>query len=267
MVPGSEKQFGLSRRIIVRVPLSAGRLLALAIATVCLLAPAVARAGPPYSTDDPEPVGYLHWEFYLATQNERTSNGSTGTAPHFEVNFGAAPNLQLHLIVPLAYSRPGGGPTAYAPGDAELGGKLRFLEESEWMPMVGTFPLVELPTGSEPRGLGAGHMRVFIPLWLQKSFGSWMTYGGGGYWVNPGRGNQNYWYAGWQAQRQVSKVATVGGEVFYTTADRVGGDGNLRFDVGLVLNFTDHHHLLLSAGRSIAGDTLFQSYLSYQLTF
>src|ERR1039457_4068505 len=121
------------------------RLLAPAAAIMCLLGPAVARAGPPYSTDDPEPVGYLHWEFYLAMQNEHTSSGSTGTAPHFEVNFGAAPNLQLHLIATLAYSRPSGGPTSYGPGDAVIGAKLRFVEESEWMPMVGTFPLVALP--------------------------------------------------------------------------------------------------------------------------
>jgi hypothetical protein len=240
---------------------------ALAIAAACLLAPAAARGGPPYVTDDPEPVGYLHWELYLAIERELTPNGATGTAPHLEVNFGAAPNLQLHFIAPLAYARPSGGSTAYGPGDVELGAKLRFVEEGEWMPMVGTFPLVELPAGSEPRGLGAGHLRVFIPLWLQKSFGPWMTYGGGGYWVNPGAGNQNYWYVGWQAQRKLSKLATLGGEVFYTTADRVGGDGNLRFNLGLVLDFTDHHHVLVSAGRSIAGDTLFQGYLSYQLTF
>jgi len=218
-------------------------------------------------TDDPEPVKYHHWELYLATQREVTPDGATGTAPHLEVNFGAAPNLQLHFIAPLAYAHPKGGSTAYGPGDVELGAKLRFVEESEGMPMVGAFPLVELPAGSEPRGLGSGHVRVFIPLWLQKSFGSWTTYGGGGYWVNPGTGNRNYWYVGWQAQRQLSKLATVGGEVFYTTADRVGGDGNLRFNAGLVLDFTDLHHLLLSAGRSISGDTLFQGYLSYQLTF
>jgi hypothetical protein len=59
----------------------------------------------------------------------------------------------------------------------------------------------------------------------------------------------------------------MGTELFYTTADRVGGDGNLRFNVGLVLDVTDHQHVLLSGGRSISGDTLFQSYLSYQLTF
>lgn len=239
----------------------------MAFAAALVLVPDVASAGPPYSTDDPEPVEYLHWEFYLAMQNERTPNGSTGTAPHFEVNFGAAPNLQLHLIAPLTYSHSSGGPTTYGPGDAELGAKVRFVEESEGMPMLGTFPLVEVPTGSEPRGLGAGNLRIFIPLWLQKSFGPWMTYGGGGYWINPGAGNQNYWYVGWQAQRQLSKVATVGGEVFYTSADRLGGDGNLRFNVGLVLDFTDHQHLLLSAGRSISGDTLFQGYFSYQLTF
>lgn len=241
--------------------------LALAILVALVLVSGAARAGPPYSTDDPEPVAFLHWEFYLATQHVLTSNGWNGTAPHFEINFGAAPNLQLHIIAPLAYSRPSGEPTAYGPGDVELGAKLRLVEESESTPMVGIFPLLELPTGSESRGLGAGSLRTFIPLWLQKSFGQWMTYGGGGYWINPGAGNQNYWYVGWQAQRQVSKLATVGGEVFYTTADRVGGDGNLAFDVGLVLDLTEHDHVLLSAGRSIAGDTRFQGYLSYQLTF
>ncbi len=239
---------------------------ALAIAAACLLVPATASAGPPYVTDDPEPVEYHHWEFYLATQHELTRDGVAGTAPHLEVNFGAAPNLQLHLIAPLAYARPSGGPTAYGPGDIELGAKLRFIEEGKWMPMVGTFPLVELPAGSEPRGLGTGHLRVFIPLWLQKSFGQWTTYGGGGYWVNPGTGNQNYWQVGWQVQRRLSKLVTLGGEVFYTTADRIAGDGNLRFNLGLVLDFTDHHHLLLSAGRSILGDTQFQGYLAYQLT-
>ena len=240
---------------------------ALAILTALVLVSGAASAGPPYSTDDPEPVAYLHWEFYLATQHALTSSGLSGTAPHLEVNFGAAPNLQLHLIAPLAYSQPSGGPTAYGPGDVELGAKLRFVEERESTPMVGIFPLLELPTGSESRGLGAGSLRAFIPLWLQKSFGPWMTYGGGGYWINPGAGNQNYWYVGWQGQRQVSKLATVGGEVFYTTADRVGGDGNLAFNVGLVLDLTEHDHVLLSAGRSIAGDTRFQGYLSYQLTF
>jgi hypothetical protein len=64
----------------------------------------------------------------------------------------------------------------------------------------------------------------------------------------------------------LSPLATIGAEVFYTTPDQVGGDANLRFNVGLVLDFTEHHHLLLSAGRGIVGDNFFQGYAAYQLT-
>jgi hypothetical protein len=235
-------------------------------ATAVLLLPVMAKAGPPYTTDDPEPVEYRHWEFYLATQHELTHDAATGTAPHIEVNYGAVPNLQLHLIAPLAYSRPSGGPTMYGSGDIELGAKLRFVQESEWLPMVGMFPQLELPAGSESRGLGTGHVHVFIPLWLQKTFGPWTTYGGGGYWLNPGAGNRNFWSVGWQVQRRLSDLAALGTEVFYTTADRIDGSGNLRFNVGLVLDLTEHHHLLFSAGRSIVGENVFQGYFAYQLT-
>jgi hypothetical protein len=105
-----------------------------------------------------------------------------------------------------------------------------------------------------------------IPLWLQKSFGPWMTYGGGGYWINPGSGNHNFWYLGWLVQVKLADYAAVGTEIFYTTPDHVGGDGNFRFNVGCVLDVNDHHHLLLSGGRSIVGDSLFLGYLAYQLT-
>jgi hypothetical protein len=55
-----------------------------------------------------------------------------------------------------------------------------------------------LPTGNENRGLGAGHVRAFLPVWVQKSFGEWTTYGGGGYWINQddNLGDKNYWFAG-----------------------------------------------------------------------
>jgi hypothetical protein len=84
--------------------------------------------------------------------------------------------------------------------------------------------------------------------------------------VNPGTGNRNYGLVGWQVQRRLSPLATIGTEVFYTTPDQVGGDANLRFNVGLVLDFTEHHHLLTSAGRGIVGDTILSIYMAYQLT-
>ena len=49
-----------------------------------------------------------------------------------------------------------------------------------------------------------------MPLWLQKSVGPWTSYGGGGYWFNPGAGNRSYAYVGWQMQRHLSELATLG---------------------------------------------------------
>ena len=46
-----------------------------------------------------------------------------------------------------------------------------------------------------------------------------------------------------------------------------GGEGDTRFNVGGVIDFTEMHHLLLSAGRSLQGSNLFQGYVAYQLTF
>jgi hypothetical protein len=225
----------------------------------------VALAGPPYTTDDPEPVEYRHWELYLATQDLTTSTGSTGTAPHVEVNYGVVPNVQLHVIVPLAYNRADGA-TSYGIGDIELGTKVRFVQEDGKRPMVGVFPLLELPAGNESKGLGTGRLHAFLPVWLQNSSGPWSSYGGGGYGINPGTGNRNYWLFGWQVQRQLRKGVSLGGELYYTTPDEDVDSGDLSFNVGLVLDFTDHHHLLVSAGRSIVGQTNFQSYLAYQLT-
>jgi hypothetical protein len=237
------------------------------LVAVAMLVPATAAAGPPFDTDDPEPVEYRHWEFYVAASRRTTMDDSTtGTAPQFEVNYGALPGVQLHLIVPLGFARPTGGPSQYGKGDVELGAKLRLVEEGARRPMVGIFPHVEVPSGSAAKGLGAGKLQAFIPLWVQKSFGPWTTYGGAGYWVNPGTGNRNWAYVGWLLQRRLSSAATLGAEAYRQTADHVGGNGDSRFNLGLILDLSDRHHLLFSAGRSIAGAVRFQGYAAYQLT-
>jgi len=232
-----------------------------------LFVPTVVVAGPPYVTDDPEPVEYQHWEIYLASQLAHDVSSWSGTAPHVEVNYGALPNLQLHLIAPLAFVRPERGSTQYGYADTELGGKWRFMEETSRLPQVGTFPLIELPTGNRERDLGSGHLQAFLPLWLQKSTGPWTTYGGGGYWINPGAGNRNWWFVGWQVQYQFLTSVTPGVEIFHTTAREEGGTAETRFNVGLVLDFGDLHHLLLSAGQGLQGPNRTQVYLAYQLTF
>ncbi len=227
-----------------------------------------ATAGPPYTTDDPEPVELHHWEIYLASQDFFSAGGAwSGALPMVEVNFGALPQVQLHLIAPLAYDRAPGGPMTCGYGDTELGVKWRFVQEGDWVPMIGTFPLVELPTGNLSRGLGTGSTRLFVPLWLQKSFGAWTTYGGGGYWVNPGSGNRNYWFFGWQGQCRLGEAVTVGAEIFHTSAAEVGGGGETRFNAGVVTDLSDVHHLLFSAGTRLGAPFGGQLYVAYQVTF
>jgi hypothetical protein len=218
-------------------------------------------------TDDPEPVDYEHWEVYLASQSQRTATGWSGTAPHVEVNYGAIPNLQLHAIGALAFSRPVASATSYGIGDTELGAKYRFVDETPHRPQIGVFPLVELPTGSSERGLGAGHVQVFAPVWLQKSFGDWTTYGGGGYWINPGATNRNWIFVGGLLQRRFGSHLAVGLEVFHETPRTEGGGSETHANVGVVVDFTELHHLLISAGSDLQGDSTFQGYVAYQLTF
>lgn len=226
-----------------------------------------AWAGPPFVTDDPEPVDYRHGEFYVASQYVNNRDGKEGTLPHFEFNYGAIPDLQLHLLIPLAFVHPNGGPTMFGLGDMEVGVKYRFIHESEITPEVGTFPIVHLPTGDSDRGLGGGHVPMFLPIWGQKSWGPWTTYGGGGYWINPGAGNKNFWQLGWLGQRDISKALTLGAEIFYFGKDTNDGRDRTGYNIGGIFNLSEDHHILFSAGSDIAGDNRFSAYLGYQWTF
>jgi hypothetical protein len=237
------------------------------LAVLLSYGPQELRAGPPFVTDDPEPVEYQHWEFYLASQNSKTAGDWSGTAPHVEVNYGVVSNVQLHLIAPLACDAPSAGPTHYGYGDTELGVKFRFIEETEHMPQVGVFPLLEVPTGSAKDNLGNGHLQALLPLWLQKSWGSWTAYGGGGYGINSGASNQNWGFVGAVLQRQVLTNVLIGAEVYHQTARQLGGANDTAFNVGTVIDFSEQHHLLFTAGRSIDGPTEFQCYIAYQFTF
>ena len=223
----------------------------------------VANAGPPYTTDDPEPVEYRHWEIYLASQSQHDEGGWSGTAPHVEVNYGAVDELQLHVIVPLAYVRPNDGTRAFGIGDIELGAKYRFVDETAHRPQVGIFPLLEVPTGDG--STSDGHFQLFVPVWLQKSFGDWSTYGGGGCWFHAGTGNRDWLFVGLQVQRKLSAKLSLGGEIFYNTSPAVGIESSTKFNLGVVFDITENHHLMASVGSSFDGG--FQSYLAYQLTF
>jgi hypothetical protein len=182
-----------------------------------------AFAGPPFQTDDPEPVEFGHFEFYTFGSADGTAVEMDTEGPAVEFNWGAVPNVQLHIIIPAAAVFPsnnpallpsGAGKNAFGLGDIETGVKFRFIQETKRRPMVGMYPMFELPTGNPTNGLGVGKGWAKLPIWVQKSFGPWTTYGGAGETVNPASGFRNFTFGGWLLQRDLGKKLTLGAEIF-----------------------------------------------------
>jgi hypothetical protein len=136
----------------------------------CVASPAA--AGPPFLTDDPEPVDLGHWEVIGFSMGTVVRGDSAGTLPGVEVNYGALPGLQLHVKVPVSFNSQSVTGTESGYGDTEFGAKYRFINpgEDDWWPQVAVYPAVDLRTGNVPRGLGTGATHMFLPLWMQEDF-------------------------------------------------------------------------------------------------
>lgn len=67
-------------------------------------------AGPPFQNDDPEPVEFRHYEFYQFGAVSSTPVETDTTGPAVEFNWGAVPNVQIHLVVPFGAIRPANNP-------------------------------------------------------------------------------------------------------------------------------------------------------------
>ena len=152
-------------------------------------------------------------------------------------------------------------------GDTELGVKYRFIKQTSWLPDLACYPLLEVPTGNAARGLGAGHPQVYLPLWLQKDFGKWSTFGGGGYWINPGTYNWNWWYAGWAVQYQVADHLALGAEIYHQTRQDIDDSSSTVINAGGTWDLNDEDHILFSVGHTIQGQSAYVGYVGIQFTF
>lgn len=213
-----------------------------------------AVAGPPFLTDDPAPVDYQHYEGYVFTTTDTNDGGNVTNGPAIEFNYGVVPNVQLHLVVPNTFSDPVGGPHTSGLGDTEFGIKFRFIQETSGRPQIGVFPMAEIATGNAGLGLGNGRTWFRLPIWIQKSWGPWTTYGGGGYAIDTAAGMRNYDFGGWLVQRDFGEHWTLGGEVFSQGATTTDGQFTTLYNVGGYYKPNDTVNILFSLGHSIAGE-------------
>jgi len=239
------------------------------VAGLILLLASSVSAGPPYLTDDPVPVDYQHWEAYLFTAGDDRPGGGGYTiqGPAAEVNYGAFPDIQLHLVVPLTTVGGGGNPTQSGLGDMELGMKYRFVHETNGWPQLAVFPAVELPTGDAGRGLGNGRAWYRLPLWAEKSWGAWTIDAGGGAALNSAPGQRDYPFGGCLVQREITEHLSLGGEIYAQGQDTDSDRGYAALNFGGTYSVSEHFSLLFSAGHSITGDDHMLWYLGLYWTW
>jgi hypothetical protein len=207
-----------------------------------------ANAGPPYVSDDPEPTGEGHYEAYLFASATATSAG-TGGATGIDFSYGARPDLQLTIVAPVAHEEPDQGPGARGLGNIEMAAKLRLGHQARLGWDVSVFPRLFLPSAS--RTVGDQHGSFLLPVWLEKDWGPWSTFGGGGYVINRGNDAKDYALVGWAIARQVLPRLQIGAELFHRSADTRGGLPTAGLNAGLRYDLGEHYHLLGSIGPGL----------------
>jgi hypothetical protein len=216
---------------------------------VLAAAAAPAWAGPPYLTDDPVPTDTGHWEIYAFTSGE--GRGSTlEDDAGFDLNYGPIENVQLTATLPFSFMHDPLEGWRGGSGDVELGVKYRFFRDEKRGLSAAVFPRAILPTSSLTSD---GRTRLLLPLWLGKDFkGGTSIFGGGGYLINPGRGNRDYWQAAMAVTQDLDKQISVGAEITRQGADTVGGTAQTRAGIGAIVELNEHDALLFSGGPTWA---------------
>jgi hypothetical protein len=239
------------------------RWIALALAVIAT----PAWAGPPFLTDDPVPTDTGHWEIYGPRAEISGTGGEYEGGTGVELNYGAAPGLQLTLGIPVHFAHDAGG-LSWGRGDLQVSAKYRFFHDEAAGIAIAAFPGITLPTASP--GHGAGRVTALLPVWAQKDMGAWSVFGGGGYAINPGPGNRDYWIGGIAVSRQVSKRLLLGAEVDRSGADTVDGRASTSLGLGAILDLKAPFRLLASGGPSFAdggGTAGYHGYVALGLDF
>lgn len=242
------------------------RLLRLAPSLLAFL-PALAAAGPPFLTDDADPVDYRHYEVIPFYSMDRAADGDTITGPAMDFNYGIRPEVQLNIEGGFAHALPASGASAYGLGDTRLAVKWRLLDESGDRPELAIYPAVIFPTGNARRGLGNGQASYQFPVWIEKNWGPWTSYGGAGYSLDRAPGAKDSFFGGWLLQRRLSDELYLGSEIYSQGAEAAGAVGFTALNLGGGYTLKPGMDFIFTAGHSIAGASHALAYLGLYITW
>jgi hypothetical protein len=215
------------------------------VIALAFVSAAPAWAGPPYITDDPAPTDTGHWEIYAFSAGEGRASDLDADAG-LDLNYGPVKDIQLTATLPLSFTHDRADGWQSGTGDAELAVKYRLLDDEKNGLSAAIFPRVFLPTSSLE---SHERTRLLLPIWAEKDFASGTSlFGGGGYEINPGPGNRNFWQAGVALTQDLSKAFSIGGEVAWQQRSVSGGTSETDAGLGSIVKLSDHYALLFSGG-------------------
>jgi len=218
-------------------------------AALALMSGVPAMAGPPYITDDPAPTDRGHWEIYNFASGEGQAadfNADAGV----DLNYGPVKGVQLTATLPLSFEHERAEGWRGGTGDVELAVKYRFIDDEKSGLSAAIFPRAILPTSSLE---SHERVRLLLPVWIGKDFaGGTSLFGGGGFEINPGAGNRNFWQAGVALTHNFSKTVSLGGEVAWQQRSESGGTSETDVGLGSIVKLSDHYALLFSGGPTWA---------------
>jgi len=190
-----------------------------AIVLFASCAPGAAIAGPPFETDDPEPVDCHHVEVDIAQARQ---SEPVATGPVWEVDYGPTKNVELSV---------GGQPHEF-----EVGSAIRFIPESKYRPQVGILPAVSIHDG--------GGAETFLPIWAQKTIGEWTIFGGGGV----SHGSE---FTGLSAARNFRSGSSLGVEFYHESQHNPIVPAPARIGLGYVGQVGPSSAIMLWIGRAL----------------
>ena len=148
------------------------------VLALLVLFPSMAVAGLPLDTEDTGTAERLELE--VAADYQAVADGDAGDLA-VTVNVGLRANLEANVSGTLAVDDPAGRAAELGLGDTTLGLKYRLLDEAAPWPALLARVTLQVPTGDEARGLGAGDVSVGLLLAASRTLGPVTLTGNAGY--------------------------------------------------------------------------------------
>lgn len=145
---------------------SAGAVLGLILLVALLPAQALAQAGPPLITNDPDTPGDGNWEINLALNGAHGSDLWDLAAPELDVNYGLGERIQLSVNVGWGHQRLDDAAWQSGSGPVEFAVRWRFVDEAEHGFAMALQPnwTTSLSAASRRLGLAPANDEFGLPL-------------------------------------------------------------------------------------------------------